>query len=226
MLFEVGDDKAEAKTSQALREGLDVRASKSSSGSSQKKSRKKKVEPEEAKNKDESKQIEGMSHPAEAAMSEYNMTQREGPPPQHEGYGYPPYYHGNGGYEDQYCQYPYEQPQHTLSRKRPRAPPPPNTMYHYPAPPYQGYAYPPPSHPQHPPPGQGQGPPPPPHSSYDCHAQYQPPPSAAPHGEEDHGGFEMDFSPPRGLKREDDNVNHFNNEQHAPHIHIEDHRRD
>jgi hypothetical protein len=32
-LFEVGDSKAEAKTSQALREGLDVRATKSASGS-------------------------------------------------------------------------------------------------------------------------------------------------------------------------------------------------
>lgn len=41
MLFEVGDAKAEAKTSQALREGLDVRATKSAANSLNKKKKKK-----------------------------------------------------------------------------------------------------------------------------------------------------------------------------------------
>ena len=41
-LYEVGDAKAEAKTSQALREGLDVRATKSASSSGQDKKKKKK----------------------------------------------------------------------------------------------------------------------------------------------------------------------------------------
>lgn len=42
MLYEVGDAKAEAKTSQALREGLDVRATKSASNTLDKKKKKKK----------------------------------------------------------------------------------------------------------------------------------------------------------------------------------------
>lgn len=42
MLYEVGDAKAEAKTSQALREGLDVRATKSAANSLDKKKKKKK----------------------------------------------------------------------------------------------------------------------------------------------------------------------------------------
>jgi hypothetical protein len=47
-LYEVGDDKAEAKTSQALREGLDVRATKSAASSLLDKKKKKKQEENEA----------------------------------------------------------------------------------------------------------------------------------------------------------------------------------
>jgi hypothetical protein len=45
-MFEVGDTKAEAKTSQALREGLDVRATKSASSFQDKKKKKKLLDPQ------------------------------------------------------------------------------------------------------------------------------------------------------------------------------------
>merc|ERR1719469_128376 len=81
MLFEVGDEKAEAKTSQALREGLDVRASKGSSTDSKRKSRKKKPT--------------SMTHPTEQSQYGEDVTMadttppREGPPPHND--GHPPY---------------------------------------------------------------------------------------------------------------------------------------
>lgn len=74
-LFEVGDAKAEAKTSQALREGLDVRATKSAASSLlDKKKKKKKKEKEDAEKDDES---EGMDPKGKESSS---LNAPESPP--------------------------------------------------------------------------------------------------------------------------------------------------
>jgi len=202
MLFEVGDEKAEAKTSQALREGLDVRASKGSSTDSKRKSRKKKQT--------------SMTHPTEQNQYGEDVTMadttppREGPPSHNDGHPpYPGYYYG-GGYEEYphpagggpgYDFHPHHPPQYTPSRKRQRPPPPavaPGMYPYHNAPPYKGYGYP-PSHAPHAPPS---------------HQEYYPAPhrqvgggpgvvGSGPGGDEDHSVWEMDFSPPRGFKRED-----------------------
>merc|ERR1719162_563901 len=92
-------------------------------------------------------------------------------------------------------------PPYTPSRKRQRPPPPVTATGMYPyhnAPPFKGYGYP-PSHAPHAPPS---------------HQEYYPTAihrqgaeagaaGAGPGGEEDHSVWEMDFSPPRGFKRED-----------------------
>jgi hypothetical protein len=66
-LFEVGDLKAEAKTSQALREGLDVRATKSAASSllDKKKKKKGKAAKEEEDDDDESESQESQSKPTQ-----------------------------------------------------------------------------------------------------------------------------------------------------------------
>ena len=150
MLYEVGDEKAEAKTSQALREGLDVRASKTSPGGKKKMNNKKGPQRGGA---------EVSSHYGalddELTMAESIPGGREGPPPEAYPYGgAPPPYYYSGGYYDEYG-YGYE-PQHAPPpgynyRKRPRGPPPP--YYHQPPPPmYNKPYYPPPSGEYYPPP--------------------------------------------------------------------------
>jgi len=207
MLFEVGDEKAEAKTSQALREGLDVRASKGSSADSKRKSRKKKpaIAPH-PKCKQEANQ-----YGEDVTMAD-TTPPREGPPSHNEGHPpYPGYYYGGGGYEEYPhprggdagydFHHPHHPPPYTPSRKRQRPPPPVTATGMYPyhnAPPFKGYGYP-PSHAPHAPPS---------------HQEYYPTAihrqgaeagaaGAGPGGEEDHSVWEMDFSPPRGFKRED-----------------------
>lgn len=201
MLFEVGDEKAEAKTSQALREGLDVR--KGSSSDSKRKSRKKK---QTAMQQDKCKTEPAHQSYGEDVTMADTTPPREGPPPHNDGhhnypgyyYGYDESYHsgagpgggGGGGYE----MHPYHPPPYTPSRKRQRPPPNPNPpgMYHYhSAPPFKGVMY----HPYRPPP---HAPPP----SQECYPpgpyrQTGGAPGAGLGAEEEHSGWEMDFSPPR-----------------------------
>jgi len=208
MLFEVGDEKAEAKTSQALREGLDVRASKGSSSDSKRKSRKKKpMSIHHSKCKTETNHH---SYGEDVTMAD-STPPREGPPPHNDGHhSYPGYYYGydegyyqsGGGGVGGYEAHPHHPPPYTPSRKRQRPPPPPVTaqgMYYHNAPPFKGYGYP-PSHAPHAPPS---------------NQEYYPAPhrqiggggagvaGAGIGGDEDHSVWEMDFSPPRGFKRED-----------------------
>lgn len=133
-LFEVGDEKAEAKTSQALREGLDVRSSKVSTPNSKKKKEKTPAK----KIKTETKPMGG-SAPHGASVE--HPGHREGPPAEMS-YAYPYY---SGPYDGHYAYYDEHQPYTAASRKRPR----PTSQagqhwYHYPSPPPKGYNYPPP----------------------------------------------------------------------------------
>jgi len=197
MLFEVGDTKAEAKTSQALREGLDVRASKSTTIMG----RKKKREAEE-KNKGQQHQetpqtqedsssqrttnVEQSVQGDDVTMSESpHRAQRDGPP-QHE---YPPYHapHYFYGYAGQYppYHYGYENAAYSSpSRKRQRSPP--GEQMYYPPPQYNhkgypAYSYPPDYH----------------------YSNYAPPPTQQNQTGEDNSMWEMDFNPPRGSTKKE-----------------------
>ena len=92
MLYEVGDEKAEAKTSQALWEGLDVRAFKGSSSDSKRKSRKKKpLTNQGAKVKGEQSH---QPYGEDVTMAE-STPPREGPPPHNDPHhAYHGYYYG------------------------------------------------------------------------------------------------------------------------------------
>jgi len=181
--LDVGDEKAEAKTSQALREGLDVRACRSTIDGKKKTSRirkKKSVKREDADGRlEEASDIVDSPH--------------TGPPPHHPegGYAYPPppYYYGYDPYypppygAPSYNQHPYSPPQ----RKRARGPPGEASYDHSPyPPPYKGYGY-------HYPPEHQRG-------------------YGAPHGHQDPSreeenvmGWDMDFSPPKSaVKRQAD----------------------
>jgi hypothetical protein len=124
--YEVGDEKAEAKTSQALREGLDVRASKVSlDGKKKSRSSKKKKTEKDIPSSDEGRQAP--SYP--------------------DAYGYPPppYYHYPYGGDPYYggAPVPYGYPpppvQFSPSRKRPRQTPAQDDGYdpHYHSSPYK-----------------------------------------------------------------------------------------
>jgi len=194
MLFEVGDEKAEAKTSQALREGLDVR--KGSSSDSKRKSRKKK---QTSMQHDKCKaEPTHQSYGEDVTMAD-TTPPREGPPSHNDGhhnypgyyYGYDEYYHGPGGGAG-YETHPQHPPPYTPSRKRQRPPPNPNPpgMYHYhPTQPYKGVIYNPYRPPHAPPPSQ------------ECYpGPYRQTGGVRGGGlgaEEEHSGWEMDFSPPR-----------------------------
>jgi hypothetical protein len=188
MLFEVGDEKAEAKTSQALREGLDVRASKSTTLLGRKKQREKKKVQQQLQQQEVSSKIE-VSQQGDVTMAESpSRPQRDGPPPQHE---YPPHYappHYYYGYAPQYPPYHYgyePNPAYVSpSRKRQRAAEV-ESMY-YPPPSYHKGVY--PAYPHHP-------------HEY----QYENYPSAASQsqGGEENPMWEMEFNPPRGpMKKE------------------------
>lgn len=167
--YEVGDEKAEAKTSQALREGLDVRASKVSLDG-KKKSRtlkKKKIE----------KDIVSSDEGGQA-------------PPYPDAYGYaPPYYHYPYGGDPYYggppVPYGYPPPptQYSPSRKRARQTPEQDDGYdaHYYSSPYKS-PYPHVAYPATRPP-----------QDYYGHLPGQDEAGR----EEDNPMWEMDFSPPR-----------------------------
>ena len=188
MLFEVGDEKAEAKTSQALREGLDVRASKSTTLMGRKKQQRDKKK----KELEASIQSKAGTIPQDdMIVAESPMrSQRDGPPPQHEYSHYPPppYYYGYGGhghYPPYHYGYEHGPAYVSPSRKRQRAPDA-EPMY-YPPPPYKGY---------------------PPYSSYPPEYHYDsysnaPPPAPPPSHREENPGWEMDFNPPRGSTKKD-----------------------
>jgi len=123
MLFEVGDEKAEAKTSQALREGLDVRASKgnSSVGKNKKKDRLMK--------NDNEKRMSGIKNQEQSVtnydipMSEISSALREGPPSSHYvhcqgSHRYPGPYEQSAYYQGKNHNYPLSTP--SPSRKRQR----------------------------------------------------------------------------------------------------------
>lgn len=133
MLFEVGDEKAEAKTSQALREGLDVRSSKHSAAAS---ANKKKKDKNAAKKVPEKSNVN-----APPSNSSDASGHREGPPVDYN-YPYPPYY---GHSEGHFYHSEEHQSSYTPSRKRSRpvAPSNPQQWYPYPSPP-KAYNYPPP----------------------------------------------------------------------------------
>lgn len=191
--LEVGDEKAEAKTSQALREGLDVRACRSSIDGKKKPSRGRKKKP--VKEEEARRLVNDM-------MGE-SPHQTERPPPQHEGYGYPPPYYPPYGYDpyyppppgyggpSPYSQSPYSPPQ----RKRGRGPPGGE-------PGYEGYSTYPPASPYKP---YGEY-----HYPPENHRGYGPPPGHpdASREEENAMGWEMDFSPPRSaVKKHADGEN-------------------
>jgi len=121
--FDVGDEKAEAKTSQALREGLDVRATKSAATSMVKEEKKKKKEAAAAAAAAAAEE-QRMAHcgPQEDGYGGYGPPPHHyhphGPPPHPEdGYGYPP----PGGYP------PY--PPHAHPHAHPHGPPPSGAGY-------------------------------------------------------------------------------------------------
>jgi len=198
MLFEVGDTKAEAKTSQALREGLDVRASKNSALSGRKKKRGAEEKNKSQQNDTTQIQHENSSQPVlsseqsgladDATMSESpSRPQRDGPP-QHE---YAPYHphHYFYGYPGQYppYHYGYENTAYSSpSRKRQRSPQ--GEQMYYPPPQYNHKGYPPYSYP--------------PEYHY---PNYPPPPTQPNPTGEDSSMWEtkMDFNPPRGSTKKE-----------------------
>ena len=193
MLFEVGDDKAEAKTSQALREGLDVRSAKSPSAG-KRKSRKKKavVGSSKVKGKVEG-DLFGAQHPG------ISDSGRDGPPPHDPVYPYAPHqghpYHYGGGYPEHYYApyaYPHQQQPFSPTRKRQRAPPPSLHQSALDA----GYSY---NH-QYPPK------PYPPQTPAQEYYNYPPQMSEAQAGPEEENIWEMDFSPPRASTKKEPNV--------------------
>jgi hypothetical protein len=185
---EVGDEKAEAKTSQALREGLDVRASRSSIDGKKKPNRIRKKKPTTPKKSPARRMMED-------SVAGAGSPQRDGPPPpQHEGYSYPPPY-GYYGYGDPYYPPPYgagynQAPYAAASRKRQRGPPPSEGPYEYqhypPSSPYKSYSY------QYPP------------EHYASHGT----PPQDPVREDENPMWEMDFSPPRTTKKQEDDREH------------------
>jgi hypothetical protein len=192
MLFEVGDEKAEAKTSQALREGLDVRASKSTTIMGRKKQRasnseKKKKQQDQPTQSTLKTDVVGQGD--DVTISESPLRpQRDGPPPQQEYSQYPPphFYYGYGGQYPAY-QYGYE-PNPAFSspsRKRQRSPQA-EPMY-YPPPPYNHKGYPPYSYPP------------------EFHYQnYVPATQQQIQTGEENPMWEMDFNPPRGSSKKED----------------------
>lgn len=173
--YEVGDEKAEAKTSQALREGLDVRASKISIDG--------KKRPRTPKKKKEDKVLlspEG-TRDVPPHLDTYGYPY---PPPPHAYYPYP--YGADPYYGPPPVPYGYPSPpgQYTPSRKRPRQPSTSDEgqdPHHYTYPYKVGYPYPP--YTNVPPPN---------------HDQYGPRPGQDESGrEEENPMWEMDFSPPR-----------------------------
>lgn len=209
--YEVGDEKAEAKTSQALREGLDVRASRSTMDGKKKNRRKKKA----TSSNDSATESMATTVKSPARLkkedNDVNMEpptpQRDGPPPHHDAYPhYPPpgFYYGygagaGGGAGDGYYPPPYGAMnyqmaggggQYSPSRKRARAPHASGeSSYEYqqfpPPSSYKNYMYPyPPDYPNH-------GPPP-----------------GANDAEHEEGGNSMweDFSPPRPMVKKQQDV--------------------
>lgn len=81
-LYEVGDAKAEAKTSQALREGLDVRATKSAASSLLEKKQKKQQQSKNRMNEEDST-MSDRSHgsPGKSPGTPKGATRAESPPP-------------------------------------------------------------------------------------------------------------------------------------------------
>jgi len=186
MLFEVGDEKAEAKTSQALREGLDVRASKSTTLMGRKKQKEATHKKKKGPHSDGTDKAEALGQGDDMTIEESPpRSQRDGPPESYPHYvPYPPYYYSNYVYSHpppSYYQYDPNPAYSSPSRKRQRAPEP---MYYPPAhPPYTGkYSYPP-----------------------DYYQGYSNIPSQQPN-EEVNPMWETDFQPPRALqlpKKED-----------------------
>ena len=188
MLFEVGDEKAEAKTSQALREGLDVRASKSTTLMGRK--QKRAAEKKKLKEASESLVEQGSKTAPQSddlPMSESPMRSMRDPPPQHEYSQYPPpppYYYGYSGQYPPYYGYEPNPAYSSPSRKRQRSPHA-EAMYYPPAPyshkAYQPYSYPP-----------------------DYHYPNYPPSSQPQNESEENVMWENEFNPPRGsVKKED-----------------------
>ena len=191
MLFEVGDDKAEAKTSQALREGLDVRSAKSPSAS-KRKSRKKKAD---IGSKSKSK-IDNDLFETQETNASVSDSGREGPPPPESMYQYPlhqgqPYYYG-AGYPEYYPPYGYAQQQpFSPTRKRPRGPPalpPPPLDSAYP----YSHQYTPKSYPNQ--------------NLAQDYYNYPPQASEAQPGPEEENIWEMDFSPPRASTKKEPGI--------------------
>jgi hypothetical protein len=183
MLFEVGDVKAEAKTSQALREGLDVRASKSTTLMGRKKQRERKKKEQEASSSKVEAQTDDMTMTDSPSRS-----QRDGPPPQHEyapQYAPPQYYYGYGGQYPPY-HYGYEATPAYVSPSRKRQRGPEAEPMYYPPPHYgykgfHGYPYAPEYH----------------YENYTA----APPPAQV---REENPMWEMDFNPPRGSIKKDE----------------------
>ena len=190
--YEVGDEKAEAKTSQALREGLDVRASRSSIDGKKK--------PARSRKKKSPKKSPDRRLVDEGAPSG-EPTRRDGPPgpPPHEGYAYPPPPpYGYYGYDPYYppaygANYGGPNPYSSPNRKRQRAPQAETPSYEYPsyppASPYtsKSYAY--QGYPEH-------------------YAGRGPAPGQETGREEENPMWEVDFSPPRSAAKRQGEMEH------------------
>ena len=202
MYFEVGDEKAEAKTSQALREGLDVRATKSTTLVGKKKNRKKGKTSnfDDAVGTEQTLDNSNEEHPSPSSASDIVMTdatpgRREGPPQPQDPYYRDSYYYGSG-YEDPPYYYGYEQQQPpntpSPSRKRQRGQHPlSHQPYYTPSHKGQPHSY-------------------PPHEYYGSHPVPPSGVSTAMSTEEDNSMWAMEFSPPRTrAKKENEDENHL-----------------
>lgn len=192
MLYEVGDEKAEAKTSQALREGLDVRASKSTTlmGRKHKRAAEKKKQKQAADSTSTYSGPKSTPQTDDLTIAESPMRSQRDPPPQHEYssmYPPPPYYYGYGGqYPPYHYGYDPNPAYNSPSRKRQRTPHGDSMHYNYPPGPYSHKGY----HPPYP---------------YPPEYQNYPPPTMS-HNEsgEENAMWETDFNPPRGLTKKED----------------------
>jgi len=173
MLFEVGDEKAEAKTSQALREGLDVRATKASQAGSLRKKKVNSTCGSSSSTKSPSSVVQ--RHNGKERVSEYmqeSPVKREAPPsdvvsmqhhhPYGEQYPYRPQPPQSGYVDPTDYRYHYDSAQSmdntsnnntsSPSRKRKvtagRPPAPPHVYRHVP-PLHHAHWYPQPQHPNH-----------------------------------------------------------------------------
>jgi hypothetical protein len=198
-LFEVGDEKAEAKTSQALREGLEVRATKSNSFLGKKKIRKKSKDIQLVNERSSAEHVININTYDNSTSGPYDITLSDSSPGQKQGpsrisrkscSNESGYYYYRCGYDNPNYHYISEQKKlNTPSppRKRHKNQPFPHVgSYHYALPP-KCYSY-----------------PPSPAFSGGYHLQNI---SSVMPTEDDTSVWAIDFSPPKSRVKKDDDRN-------------------